>query len=124
MIQHSLQHESKNNSPEQNYKIEHLPYEVRLRELGLFSLEKRKHQGDFIVAFQHMKGAYRKAEESLLVPSLHVLIRGNGFKLEESRFKLDIRKKFFTVRMMKHWNRLPSEVVDVSSLGSIQGQAG
>ena len=71
-----------------------------------------------------MKGAYRKAEESLLVPSLHVLIRGNGFKLEESRFKLDIRKKFFTVRMMKHWNRLPSEVVDVSSLGSIQGQAG
>ena len=38
---------------------------------------------------------------------------GNGFKLEEGRFRLDIRKKFFTVR---HWNRLPSKAVDVPSL--------
>ena len=96
--------------------LEYLSYKDRLRELGLRSLEKRRLQGDLTAAFQYLKGAYRKDGEELFTRVFSDRTRGNGCKLKEGRFRLDIRKKFFTVRVVKHWNRLPREAVDAPSL--------
>ena len=91
--------------------LEHLPYEDRLRELGLFSLEKRKLQGDLIAAFQYLKGAYKQEGSQLFERVYNSRTRGNGFKLKEGRLMWDIRE-----RVVRCWNRLPREVVDALSL--------
>ena len=86
---------------------EHLPYKNRLRELGLFSLVSRRLLEDLTVAFQYLQGAYRKAGEGLFVRAGSDRIRRNGFKLEEGRFRLDIRKEFFPMRVVRHGTGCP-----------------
>jgi len=81
--------------------------------LWLFSLEKRRLQGDLITDFQQLKGAYRKDGDKRFSRACCDRTRSNSFKLKEGRFRLEIMKKFFMVRVVKHWTRLPREVVDV-----------
>ena len=96
--------------------LEHLPYEDRLRELGLFSLEKRKLWGDLILAFQYLKGAYKQEGSKLFERVDNIRTRGNGFKLKEGRFRVHIKGEFLTRRVVRCWSGLPREVVDALSL--------
>ena len=75
------------------------------------------------MAFQYLKEAYRKAGEGHFIRVCTERARGNGFKLEDGRFRLDIREKFFTLRMVRHWShRLPSELVNAPSLEAFKAR--
>jgi len=93
-----------------------------LNILGLFNLEKWRLWGDLTAAFQYLEGDYRKDGENIFSRACRDRATSNGFKVRKGRSTLDIRKKFFTLRVVKHWNRLPREVVEAPPLETLKAR--
>lgn len=96
--------------------MEHPSYKQRQRALGLVSL-RSKLNVDLIYVYKYLTGGCRKGRTRLFLVVLSDRTRGIGHKLKYKEFHLSIILFFFfTVNVVKHWNRIPRELVEFPSL--------
>jgi len=89
----------------------------RAERVGFIRPGEEKAPGRLYYGLPIPEGTYKKAGEGLFIRAHSERIRGTGFKLKDSRFRLHIRKTLFTMRVVRHWDRLFREFVDAPSLG-------
>jgi len=97
------------------------PYTERLQRLGLPTLKTRRERGDMIEVFKIMTGRELVEKEKFFkISDNHYELRGHNLKLNKERSRLEIRRNFFSQRVINSWNSLPSEVVNASSINGFK----
>ena len=93
-----------------------LSYEERLKKLKLPTLTYRRLRGDMIEVYKIMNHVYDPEVADILEPAIYTGGRGHNFKLFHPHCRTNLRKNFFTVRVVEKWNQLPPEVVNAPSV--------
>lgn len=102
-------------------EISHLPYEERLKYLNLTTLELRRHRGDLIEVFKILNGKEGIPKEKLFSHNTSIT-RGNSFKLSKPRTRLNIRRTFFSQRVINEWNHLPDNIVTSETINQFKNR--
>ena len=103
--------------------LRNLPYESRLKRLKLTSLEKRRQRGDLIEAYKILTGKERVNPQCFFALDKRAYdTRGHELKLYTNRSRLDLRKNFFSQRVVSHWNNLPATVIKAESVNSFKNR--
>ena len=100
--------------------LEGRSYEERLRELGLFSFERRRMRGNLIEVYKMMRGIDR-VDVQRLFPRVDVAVtRGHNYKVHGRSYRRDVRGRFFTQRVVGVWNGPPAVIVESDTLGTFK----
>ena len=100
--------------------ISKLPYDQRLTEVGLWSLEDRRLRADLIEVYKIIHGLSSVSFQSFFEFCHHDRTRGHTLKLHKHSVRTDLRQHFFTERIINVWNKLDEDTVSASSLNSFK----
>lgn len=99
-----------------------MSYEDRLRFTELTTLDKRRDRGDLIQVFKIIKGFDNVDYRHFFVVENNTRTRGHRYKLAKFRSRLNIRRNFFSQRVINKWNELPASVVEAESVNSFKNR--
>jgi len=102
-------------------EVPKLSYEQRLNALRLTTLYDKRLRGDLIETYKIMSGKEKvPRQQFFLLQSKGYCTRGHVMKLQVQRSRLDVRRHFFSQRVVQNWNRLPQNVVETTTVNIIQ----
>lgn len=99
-----------------------LSYEDRLKVTGLTTLEERRNRGDMIEVFKTIKGLNKVNHQNFFKFSNNTRTRGHKYKLEKNRARLEIRRNFFSNRVVNLWNKLPEHVISANTVNNFKNK--